>query len=313
MHAKTLPACAGALLLTVGMATAMTACSRSDAGTADAGITAAVQQKLAADPALSGAKITPSTQNGVVTLTGTVKSESARLEAAKDAQVPGATQVNNEIGTDTAMAADNNAMMMRAQPPAASAHAPAAKSEAAAPHMSAVAPVEIESGTPLEVRLSQALSSASAAAGDSFHGTLSDPVLVNGQIAVPKGAAVTGHIVAADSAGHFKGQSRLELKLAALSFNGQSYDLSSAVVSRVASSRSRRSTETIGGGAAIGALIGALAGHGKGAAIGAATGAGAGTAAQALTKPAEVELPAETVLKFTLSAPVQVVPAASLR
>jgi hypothetical protein len=207
-----------------------------------------------------------------------------------------------------APAADTSMMAMR--PAAAAEHRRTAS--APAPRMSAVVPVEVESGTALNVRLTQALSSATASAGGDFHGTLSNPILVNGQIAIPRGADVTGRIVAADSAGHFKGQSRLELKLAAVSYNGQSYDLSSGTLSRVASSRSTRSTEAIGGGAAVGALIGALAGHGKGAAIGALAGGGAGTAAQALTKPAEVELPAETVLKFTLSAPVQVVPAASI-
>ncbi|HEY7838084.1 MAG TPA: BON domain-containing protein [Terriglobales bacterium] len=311
MKLITLPVCAGTLVLSVAMA----GCTHSNAGTADSGINAAVEQKLAADSALQGAKITASTQNGVVTLAGTVSNEAARVDAAKDAQVPGATQVNNEIGTDTAMAPAADTSMMAMRPAAAAEHrrADSASAVAAAPHMSAVAPVEVESGTALDVRLTQALNSATASAGGDFHGTLSNPVLVNGQVAIPRGADVTGTIVAADSAGHFKGQSRLELKLAAVSYNGQSYDLTSGALTRVAGSRSTRSAETIGGGAAVGALIGALAGHGKGAAIGALAGGGAGTAAQALTKPAEVELPAETVLKFTLSAPVQVVPAASVK
>lgn len=318
MNAKTLPACAGALLLTVSIA----ACSRGNAGTADASINTAVEQKLAADPALQGAKITASTQNGVVTLTGSVADETARMDAAQDARVPGVSQVNNAISTDSAVApaasdamAGNSAMMMRAQPSQPARTAPRAPKSAApepAPRMSAVAPVQIEKGTTVEVRLSQGLSTEDAAAGNTFHGTVAEPILVNGQIAVPKGAAISGRVVAADSAGKFKGQSRLELTLAALSYNGQNYTLHTNTFSREASSRSTRSTETIGGGAAVGALIGALAGHGKGAAIGAATGAGAGTAAQLLTKPAQVELPAESVVKFSLSAPVQVVPAAAV-
>ncbi|MGH9482857.1 MAG: hypothetical protein ACRD1L_12285, partial [Terriglobales bacterium] len=193
--------------------------------------------------------------------------------------------------------------------------APSAGSSAAAPPpapaMTAAAPVQIEDGTVLHVRLSQALSSSTASAGQSFTATVSAPIRVNGDIAIPQGASVTGTITAADSAGHFKGQSRLVLSLTRLEFNGQAVDLSTQAVTKLAASRSTRSTETIGGGAAVGALIGALAGHGKGAAIGGVAGAGAGTAAQALTKPAEVSLPAETVLSFTLSAPVQVVPAAS--
>jgi len=60
----------------------------------------------------------------------------------------------------------------------------------------------------------------------------------------------------------------------------------------------------IGGGAAIGTVIGAIAGGGKGAAIGAATGAAAGAGAQVLTKGKEVQVPAETVLTFRLTQPL---------
>ncbi|MGH9394818.1 MAG: BON domain-containing protein [Terriglobales bacterium] len=309
-----------AALALAAILTAATACSKSNAGSQDQAITQAVQNKLNADAALQGAGVTAAAQNGVVTLTGTVSSDAARSAAAADAQVPGVTQVNNQIGTNTpanpaAAAPEANTAMtaMKAQPRHASAAGNAGASSAAAPApaMRATPPVEIEDGTVLHVRLSQALNSANASAGQTWEGTVSAPVRVNGEVAIPEGASITGNVVAADSAGHFKGQSRLVLSLAQLQYNGASYDLTTHSVTKVASSRGTRSTEAIGGGAAVGALIGALAGHGKGAAIGAASGAGAGTAVQALTKPAEVSLPAETVLSFTLSAPLQVVPAGS--
>ncbi|MGH9466993.1 MAG: hypothetical protein ACRD1Y_06525 [Terriglobales bacterium] len=169
----------------------------------------------------------------------------------------------------------------------------------------------MNAGLALAVRLNQPLSSANAQTGDNWDGTLSTPVRVHGQIAIPQGAHVSGRIVAADSAGHFKGRSRLVLRLTALTFDGASYDLSSNEIARESSSRGKTTTERVGIGAAIGGVIGAFAGHGKGAIIGAASGAGAGTAAEALTKPPEVNLPAETVLNFTLAAPIKVVPAAS--
>lgn len=303
-----------ALLLALGM----TACSSGKASTQDQAIATAVEAKLKADPALAGATVDAAATNGVVTLTGTVNNEQARLQAAQDAQIPGVTQVNNQIGTDTsattttapaagtAMMADTHAKSRHE----ASGAAGSAAAAAPAPTMKAVQPVEVEAGTALHVRLASALSSASASAGDGFHGTLSQPVLVNGQIAIPQGASVSGTVVAADSAGHFKGQSRLELDVTQISFNGQSYPVSTTAITRLSSNRSTRSTEAIGGGAAVGALIGALAGHGKGAAIGAIAGAGTGTAVQGLTKPPEVTLPAETVLRFDLKAPVQVVPSA---
>jgi hypothetical protein len=54
------------------------------------------------------------------------------------------------------------------------------------------------------------------------------------------------------------------------------------------------------GGAAIGSIIGALAGGGKGAAIGAGAGAGVGAGSEIITRGAQVKIPSETLLDFTL-------------
>jgi hypothetical protein len=322
------------------LATTAVGCSHTNASSEDQSINQAVQSKINADPALSGAAVTASTLNGVVTLKGSVASEAARQAAAADAQMPGVTQVDNQIGTNTpsgnamsgatapagAMSgAAASAGAMSGAPASAGAmsgapaprrrrasNSSASSASAPAPAIQAVAPVQVDTGTPLEVRLNAPLSSATASAGQGWSGTLAQAVRVNGQIAIPRGSTVTGQVVAVDSAGHFKGQSRLVLDLTTLDYNGQSYGLTTSHISRLAASRGKRSAIAIGGGAALGALVGALVGHGKGAAIGAASGAGAGTAAEALTKPAEVNLPAETALRFTLSAPVQVVPAASV-
>lgn len=310
--AARLAACAASTLMALGMA----ACSHGNASSQDQSLTTAIQSKINADPALQGSGVNATVLNGVATLTGAVASDAARNAAQQDAQIPGVTQVNNQIGTNTTMAAAAPAPSA-STPPAATtamqaqpqANPPAAT--APAPNLSAASPVEVESGTTLHVRLGRSLSSADASEGQPFDGTLSSSVLVNGQVAIPKGATVSGHVTAADSAGHFKGQSRLAVTLDNVSYNGQTYDLHTHAITRLAASRSTRSEEAIGGGTAVGALIGALAGHGKGAAIGAISGAGAGTAAQALTKPAEVTLPADTVLRFTLSSAIQVVPAGS--
>jgi hypothetical protein len=64
----------------------------------------------------------------------------------------------------------------------------------------------------------------------------------------------------------------------------------------------------VGGGAGGGALIGGLAGGGKGALIGGLIGAGAGTGGAAFTGNRDVELPAETGLRFRLVKPLEITP-----
>jgi hypothetical protein len=57
-------------------------------------------------------------------------------------------------------------------------------------------------------------------------------------------------------------------------------------------------------------LIGGIAGGGKGAGIGALVGAGAGLVGGAFTGNKQIEIPAESALSFTLSAPLTIRPRA---
>jgi hypothetical protein len=67
----------------------------------------------------------------------------------------------------------------------------------------------------------------------------------------------------------------------------------------------KRTGEFLGGGAILGAIIGALAGGGKGAAIGAVGGAAAGAGAQIITRGQRIEVPAESLLTFSLTEPLR--------
>src|SRR5262249_61557590 len=87
------------------------------------------------------------------------------------------------------------------------------------------------------------------------------------------------------------------------------YNLQTDQYTKKGSSRGKNTAEKVGGGAVVGSIIGALAGGGKGAAIGAAAGAGVGGGVQAATKAQQIKLPSETVLNFTLQAPITVIPA----
>jgi len=88
--------------------------------------------------------------------------------------------------------------------------------------------------------------------------------------------------------------------------NGHRYPVATMAAGRVSGSHKRRNLVGIGGGAGTGATIGAIAGGGVGAAIGEGAGAAAGTVEAAVTGKKQVAIPAETVVRFTLGAPVRV-------
>jgi len=76
----------------------------------DAWITTSLQGRFYADDAVRGRNVNVSTENGVVTLRGTVDSETARTRAVAIArEVDGVTNVQDQLRVDTAMAtADPN-------------------------------------------------------------------------------------------------------------------------------------------------------------------------------------------------------------
>jgi len=65
---------------------------------------------------------------------------------------------------------------------------------------SLIPPTTIPEGTFLTVRLSKPLSSVSAHAGDGFEGAIDEPVVVDQQTLLPRGAKVSGRVLDAKSA-----------------------------------------------------------------------------------------------------------------
>jgi len=197
-------------------------------------------------------------------------------------------------------------------PPDASASAPPPASNvtvipATPPPPPAPKKLIIDQGTQLAVRLIDPIDSEKNQVGDAFHATLNAGLTSDGQPAVPAGVEVTGHVVDVKSASKFAGKSLVVLQLDTLSAGGKMYDLQTDQYRKETASRGKNTAEKVGGGAVLGGIIGALAGGGKGAAIGAAAGAGVGGGVQAASKSQQIKLPSETVLNFTLQAPITVV------
>ncbi len=164
------------------------------------------------------------------------------------------------------------------------------------------AEVTVPAGTNLTVRINQRISVKTNRAGDSFDGEVAEPVLGdNNTVVIPKGAPVGGMIEAAHRRGHFKGASILELRLTSLTLNGTSYRLDTRDLTRTKKGKGKRSAAFIGGGSGLGMLIGGVATGGTGLLIGGLAGAGAGTAAAGLTGNRDIEIPAESIVRFRLA------------
>jgi len=171
--------------------------------------------------------------------------------------------------------------------------------------------ITVPAGTQLSIRLNDEVDSEKAQVGDVFHGSISAPVSIDDQTAIPTTADVEGRVVDVKSAGRFAGQSVLTLELTTLKMNGKTYSLQTSQWTKSGNGRGKSTAAKVGGGAAVGAVLGGIFGGGKGAAIGAAAGAGAGTGVSAATKGQQIILRPEAVIAFQLQGPITVTPGAS--
>jgi len=168
-----------------------------------------------------------------------------------------------------------------------------------------VSGLQIPIGTPITVRMIDAVDSEQVRLGQTFRASVDEPVTVNGQTVISRGADAVAKLVEDKQSGKFEGRTVLTLALQQVMVDGRMLDISTGDVSQASASRGARTAKVVGGTTAVGAIIGAIAGGGKGAAIGAASGAAVGGAAQVMTKGQVVKIPSESRLTFTLQQPVQ--------
>lgn len=238
----------------------------------------------------------------------------------------GCSKKEQATRTSSAATTDQPAQQAQATPPvstdqAAPGQAPTAAPavEPATPPPSAAVdqtppppppqPIVIPAGTNLVVRVGQTLSSKSATTGQTFTGTLANGIAVKGKTVIPAGAAVTGTVSDAKSAGKFKGEAIVAIRLTSITVKGVSRKVSTDEYCVTQKGKGKRTAVVIAGGTGAGALIGGIAGGGKGAAIGALAGAGAGTAGAAFTGNKELTIPAESAASFKTTSSITLQPA----
>lgn len=331
----------------------------------DAQLTTSLKAEMFSDPQTKGTNLQVAVKDGVVTLSGDVSSDAARLEAYKIAtNTPGVRKVNDqmtvqapqpvaqtaapqtasEAATAPTSAPDKKAELARerqaererllrarqerlrkqrqqsarstkaeaaplapvegatAAPTSPVAEPPAQQTQPAEAPAPPLPPViaRFPAGTTVEIQTIDTIDAKTSQPGDEFQASLAQPLTWDGRVVVPAGANIYLRLVAAQTSGHYRGRSELQLQLARLEFQGQQYEIDSGTYTAAGGSRGKNTAEKVGGGAVLGAIIGAIAGGGKGAAIGAGVGAAGGGVYQGVTKAKQVRIPSETRLYFKL-------------
>lgn len=135
-------------------------------------------------------------------------------------------------------------------------------------------------GTELSVRTNSKISGKHNNVGDRFAVTVRDNVVArNGQIAVPEGAIIYGHITALKDAPHAGDPSLIRVDFDRITMHGRSHPFNATVTKVSSPPASSETLKKAGIGAAAGAVLGAIVTGGEfgGIALGGALGAAAGT------------------------------------
>ncbi|MGD0442489.1 MAG: hypothetical protein ABSA39_01005 [Edaphobacter sp.] len=235
-------------------------------------------------------------------------------------QPPAAGQTTQAVTTTVTPAAAVAANTPATVPGATVQPVPAGQTDASGQPLTAPAPgappivkpadVNVAAGTNLTIRINQHISVKTSHAGDRFDGEVVDPVVGdNDRVVIPKGTPVSGVVVASHRRGHFKGSSILELRLTYLTLDGTRYRLDTSDLTQTKKGKGKRSAAMIGGGAGAGMLIGGVATGGVGLLVGGLVGGGGGTLLSGLTGNRDIEIPAESIVRFKLADNLVVQPA----
>jgi len=189
-------------------------------------------------------------------------------------------------------------------------------------HPAPLGPGELGEGTTIRVRLMGRLSTSDSQPGESFRTEVASDVIQNGQVLIPAGSQIDGKVISVSS-GHAGGHGSMRLRPETVTLPDGSHFRLYAQLSEAPGSANRIGYEGLvtpgsrlkkdgveyGGAVGAGAVAGAFLGGPGGALAGSIIGASVISVHLLVSHP-QATLESGTVLLFTLSEPLNLVPAA---
>jgi hypothetical protein len=232
---------------------------------------------------------------------------------------PQANYADPNVGTDAGMVQGTQPAPMPERQPSLAKRSYADDPDGDIVHPEPLPPGVLGEGSTIRVRLLDGLSTIDSQKGDSFRSKVASDVIENGQVLIPAGAEIEGHVVDVSS-GHTGGHGSMRLRPeTVIMADGSRFNLSAYVAgapgaharmdregSIGADSRIKRNSIEYGGAVGTGAVTGAVLGGPAGALAGTIIGASAVTIHLLVSHP-QARLEPGTVLLFTLTQPLNLV------
>lgn len=175
----------------------------------------------------------------------------------------------------------------------------------------------VASGTTLNCRLTQTLSTRVNFQGDLFSATVAEPLIIDGREVIPVGATVQGRIAQLEHPGRVHGVGLMRLSVESLTFpDGRTFPLNALLITAYGAEGARmagtegtvkgpssrlKTLEEVGMGMGGGGFLGTIIGGFHGAVVGGALGGVAGFVDTMRKRGKDLTLPAGTELKYQLN------------
>ncbi|MGY5451601.1 hypothetical protein ACVFI8_11750 [Agarivorans sp. MS3-6] len=170
------------------------------------------------------------------------------------------------------------------------------QTEAANTDASPIEPAEVPAGTVITVRMSEGVNTRQHETGQRFTGTLEANLMSGDTVVAKRGSTVYGELSEVKKAGRVAGSASMSITLTSVLINDQMHDIQTDSLSSDGSNTAGDTVGKTARAAAIGGLINGSSGAKNGAKV--------GVGASLITQGNDIELPKDSLIEFTLAAPL---------